>query len=165
MIRSSLRALVLPGLAGALLAGCATGYTYRSGPGDYYYGQPEVEYRDYGMYGGYGPGWGWYGSPYPYYWGGGYPYGYWGPPYWEHRHWHRDPPPPANPPPPVHAPDRTPLFGSRGGERPHVPGGRPVPMPAPREVAPPPRPMREVAPPPRPMNGHADREPHRRITP
>src|SRR6476620_11289562 len=79
MIRSSLRALVLPGLAGALLAGCATGYTYRAGPeGDYYYGQPEVHYSDpywYG-WGGWG-GWGGYG---PYGWGG--PYGpYWGP-YW-----------------------------------------------------------------------------------
>lgn len=156
MIRSSLRALVLPGLAGALLAGCATGYTYRSGPGDYYYGQPEVEYRDYGMY-GYGPGWGWYGAPYPYYWGGGYPYGpYWGPYWGGHRHWHRQPPP-ANPPPPGHAPDPTPgdLTGRRT-DRPHLPGRvfRPVPLPAPRADTPP-----------RPMNGTAERELHRRIKP
>jgi hypothetical protein len=153
MIRSSLRALVLPGLAGALLAGCATGYTYRSGPGDYYYGQPEVEYRDYGMYGGYGPGWGWYGAPYGY-WGGGYPYGYWGP-YWEHRHWHHTPPPP-DPPPPTHAgPGPGGMTGDRT-DRPHLPGRvvRPVPMPAPRAVAPP-----------RPMSGNTEREPHRKITP
>jgi len=157
MIRSSLRALVLPGLAGALLAGCATGYTYRSGPGDYYYGQPQVEYRDYGMYGGYGyygPGWGWYGAPYSW---GGYPYGpYWGPPYWGHRHWHRRPP--ADPPPPGHSPDPTPSGhgGDHVGQRPHLPGGviRPVPMPAPRAVAPP-----------RPTNGRMEREPRRRNTP
>jgi hypothetical protein len=150
MIRSSLRALVLPGLAGALLAGCATGYSYRSGPGDYYYGQPQVEYRDYGMY-GYGPGWGWYGAPYPYYWGG-YPYGpYWGPPYWVHRHVVR-PPTPITPPPPGHAPGPRPgdLTGDRT-DRPPPPGRvyRPVSRPTPRQ----------------PMSGTAEREPHRKITP
>src|SRR5690606_475732 len=63
-----LRKFLLPAAvaASALLAGCATGYTYRSGSGDYYYGQPRVEYRDYGYYG--------YGYPYGY---SGY-YGYYG---------------------------------------------------------------------------------------
>jgi hypothetical protein len=70
------------------LAGCATGYSYRNGAGgDYYYGQPHVEYRYYGSpgfygsfgYGGYAGyardryGWQVYGHPYP---GYGYPFGY-----------------------------------------------------------------------------------------
>ncbi|MGN6512781.1 MAG: hypothetical protein ACTHKZ_04305 [Lysobacteraceae bacterium] len=110
MNRSTLRALLLPGMAAALLAGCVTGYEYRSGPGDYYYGQPEVEYRDDGWYGWYGySGYPYaypyyYGYPYPYFYGGGYPY--WGP-YWArppHRHDHdHDPgdqrPPRTDPPP------------------------------------------------------------------
>ena len=37
--------------AAALLAGCATGYQYRGGSGDYYYGAPSVEYRIHGSYG------------------------------------------------------------------------------------------------------------------
>ena len=77
-----LRKLLLPALAIATLAGCATGYSYRGGNGDYYYGQPSVEYRYYGGYGyGYG-GLGGYGQGYyldvfgrPVY---GYPYGYYG---------------------------------------------------------------------------------------
>src|SRR3546814_3122722 len=71
-----LRHLVLV-FAAVALAGCATGYTYRDGYGDYYYGQPSVDYYDYG-----------YGAPYgsihgyPRYWRGGlgigYGYGYGG---------------------------------------------------------------------------------------
>src|SRR3546814_2846544 len=85
-------------------AGCATGYSYRDGYGAYYYGQPSVDYDDYGYgapygsiygypgswrggrlrigygYGRYGYG-GNYGYPYGYY-GGGYPYY---PPYWRYR--------------------------------------------------------------------------------
>ena len=81
-----LRKLLLPALAIATLAGCATGYSYRGGNGDYYYGQPSVDYRYYGGYGyggsiGYGFGQGYYldvfGRPvycYPYgYYGGRYP--------------------------------------------------------------------------------------------
>jgi hypothetical protein len=69
---SMIRKLILPALAAAMLAGCAT-YQYRGGAGgDYYYGQPTTEYRYYGNpYGSYGYG-------YPYGWGGsiGYSYGY-----------------------------------------------------------------------------------------
>lgn len=64
-----LRKLLLPMLATAVLAGCATGYQYRGGQGDYYYGQPQVEYRysgPGGFYGdiglGYGSGYG-FGGP------------------------------------------------------------------------------------------------------
>jgi predicted small secreted protein len=57
--------LALLALAAAALAGCVTapGYGYRGGQGDYYYGQPSVDYR---YRGGYGP----YDHSY------GYPYGY-----------------------------------------------------------------------------------------
>jgi len=66
----------------ALLAGCVSDYRYREGAGDYYYGQPSVEYRDYG-YGGYGYPGGWGGSiGFGYGYGGyGYPYGGYGYPY------------------------------------------------------------------------------------
>jgi len=93
-----------------LLAGCVSDYRYREGNGDYYYGQPSVEYRDYG-YGGYGYpggwggslGWGYGGYGYPY--GGyGYPYGGYGYPYYPswiylpghhgHHHGGRDQPDP-----------------------------------------------------------------------
>lgn len=67
--------LLLPAIAAALLAGCAT-YGYRAGSGDYYYGQPGTQYRVYGSYGY--PGY--YGYGYPGYYGG-YGYGY-GAPYW-----------------------------------------------------------------------------------
>lgn len=59
-----LRKLLLPLLATAALAGCATDYQYRGGNGDYYYGQPRVEYRHSGpggFYGDIGLGYG-YGS-------------------------------------------------------------------------------------------------------
>ena len=70
-----LRKLLLPILATAALAGCATGYQYRGGQGDYYYGQPQVEYRHSGPTGFYGDiGFG-YGSGYGY---GGTGYGFGG---------------------------------------------------------------------------------------
>lgn len=89
--------LLLPALAAAVLGACATGYDYRGGNGDYYYGQPSVDYQDdyYGSYGaagygypggwsgmlGYGMGYGGYGyGGYPY--GYGYPYGGYGYPYY-----------------------------------------------------------------------------------
>lgn len=59
-----LRKLLLPLFATAALAGCATDYQYRGGNGDYYYGQPRVEYRHSGpggFYGDIGLGYG-YGS-------------------------------------------------------------------------------------------------------
>lgn len=73
-----IRKLILPALAAALLAGCAS-YQYRGGAGgDYYYGQPSTDYRYYGNYGY--PAYGTYGT---YGWGGSigyssgyYPYGY-----------------------------------------------------------------------------------------
>jgi len=77
-----LRKRLLPVLALATLAGCATGYSYRGGTGDYYYGQPSVEYRYYGGY-GYGGSIG-YGYPRAYYVDAfgrpiyGDPYGYYG---------------------------------------------------------------------------------------
>lgn len=76
-----IRKFLLPALALAMLGGCVTsGYQYRGGNGDYYYGQPQVEYRDYGYpYGGFGYGYpgGWTGS---FGWGYGHgdPYGYYG---------------------------------------------------------------------------------------
>ena len=95
-----LRKFLLPALATALLAGCATDYTYRGGSGDYYYGRPQVEYRTVGPYGypgfggyfGYGIGYGAYG-PYGLF-GYGYPYGYYGSPYW--GPWHPRPPRPGH---------------------------------------------------------------------
>jgi hypothetical protein len=85
-----IRKLLLPALAAALLAGCVTGYDYRGGSGDYYYGQPSIDYQDDGYYspygyGGYGYPGGWsgmigygmgYGGGYGPYGYGGYPYGY-----------------------------------------------------------------------------------------
>lgn len=95
-----------------ILTGCVSSYAYRDGGngGDYYYAEPEVEYRDvYGMpYVGLGYDGGWYGRfgygfgygalPYSHYgfpyWGGPYgyyggPFGYYGgfypPVYWHHR--------------------------------------------------------------------------------
>jgi hypothetical protein len=56
-----------------------SGYGYRAHGGDYYYGQPSVEYRYYGGY-GYG-GYGGYGNY-------GYsPYGYYNRPYWRNPYY------------------------------------------------------------------------------
>lgn len=95
-----LRKFLLPALAATTLAGCATGYSYRGGSGDYYYGQPQVEYRYYGpsMYGGYG---GYYGNGlyggigfgYPFGYGGYYGGGYWNSPYGGYPYWSRPRPP------------------------------------------------------------------------
>ena len=105
-----------------LLAGCITdGYQYRGGyGGDYYYGQPSVEYRHHGYY-GYGypyygrSGWSfgmrygypYYGSFYGGYGGyGGYGYGW---PYY-YRGW------PGHPPIIVYpGPDPDPGTGGGGG--------------------------------------------------
>ena len=54
-----IRKLLFPALAIATLAGCATGYSYRGGNGDYYYGQPSVDYR---YHGGYSFGYGGFGG-------------------------------------------------------------------------------------------------------
>ena len=78
-----IRKLLLPLAALVLLAGCvSTGYSYRSGNGDYYHGRPSVDYRYYPSYpyGYYGPYRNRYSSPWGYYggyrYGYGYPYGY-----------------------------------------------------------------------------------------
>lgn len=70
-----IRKLILPAIAVLLLAGCATGYTYRNAPGDYYYGQPGTVYRDYYGYPSY------YDRYSPYSWRGYFGYGYYGYPY------------------------------------------------------------------------------------
>jgi hypothetical protein len=88
-----LRKLLLPFLATAVLAGCATDYSYRGGNGDYYYGQPRVEYRyqDIGGYygdSGYGFGGGYYYDRFGrlvY----GVPGGYYGSPYYGDNGWYR----------------------------------------------------------------------------
>jgi hypothetical protein len=77
-----LRKLLLPLAAVGVLGGCMTtgDYTYRGGSGgDYYYGQPQVEYR-------------YHGSPYGYYpYGGAFYrhglYGYYGYPYYAHPYY------------------------------------------------------------------------------
>lgn len=71
--RIMLRKLLLPMLATAALAGCATGYQYRGGQGDYYYGQPQVEYRQSGPSGFYGDVGLGYGSGFGF---GGFGYGF-----------------------------------------------------------------------------------------
>lgn len=89
-----LRKLLLPIAAAALLGGCATdGYNYRSGPGDYYYGTPSVDYRHYGSpYGYYGSP-GFYRGGYGYY--GGYGGFYRNPYYpWYPRHYYNPQPRP-----------------------------------------------------------------------
>lgn len=142
--------LLLPAIAAALLAGCATyGYGYRGGAGDYYYGQPGTEYRYYGYPGGYYGGYGYpgyYGSPY---WGGsiGYyryyvPSGHWnhggshhhgGDHDGDHDGDHRPPPPP---PPAQDHPDRPrPPWRDLGNvARPHAATKLPPPIES-REAA------------------------------
>jgi hypothetical protein len=97
-----LRKILLPAFAIATLAGCATGYSYRGGNGDYYYGQPSVEYRFYGGYGysgfgSYGYGQGFYVDIFgrPVY---GYPYGYYGGRYSGYPYWHGPRPRPPHGP-------------------------------------------------------------------
>lgn len=114
--------LLLSALAVAALGGCVTPYQYRGGNGDYYYGQPAVEYRDYGLpYGPYGsvgygvPG-GWSGN-FGYQYGGyGVPYGYYGgyydPYVYYHPHYYPRRPPvivvqPQSPPPGSYDPGTT----------------------------------------------------------
>jgi len=126
-----LRKFLLPALAMATLAGCATGYSYRGGNGDYYYGQPSVDYRYYDGYGlggyGYGYGSGGYGYGQGYYLDAfgrpvyGYPYGYYGGRYPSYPYGHGPRPrPPHGPghdgdhdgdhdgPPPSHGGNRPP---------------------------------------------------------
>ncbi|MGV8923779.1 MAG: hypothetical protein ACOH1L_10610 [Thermomonas sp.] len=106
--RIMLRKLLLPMLATAALAGCATDYQYRGGQGDYYYGQPQVEYRHSGpsgFYGdiglGYGSGFGGFGygfgASYFYDRYGrlvyGYPGRYYGSPYYGRGGWYPPRPP------------------------------------------------------------------------
>jgi hypothetical protein len=106
-----LRTVLLSTLAAATLAGCTTGYTYRSGHGDYYYGQPRTEYRYYDPYGYYG---GYYGydryAPRYYYdrYGRlvyGTPYGYYPAPYGYGRYGGHHPRPPYRPDSGDHAQD------------------------------------------------------------
>lgn len=151
--RIMIRKLVLPVLATLLLAGCYTDYAYRGhgGAGDYYYGQPSVQYRYYGGYGGgyggYYGGWGgYYGNPYGYgypyryaypyrygygpygYPGGRYPgYGYGYPGYYGHGHGHGNyPNRPGRPSWSGQMPQPGTQPGPRPGGQPGVrPGGRP----------------------------------------
>lgn len=96
----NIRNLVLTLLAAAALSGCYTGYGYRGGTGDYYYGQPSGDYYGYGAsYGGIGYGYSDYGYGYGY----GYPYGYYGGyypyyPYYYYPPRHDHPRPPVQPP-------------------------------------------------------------------
>jgi hypothetical protein len=102
--------LALPALAAAAVAGCVTapGYGYRGGQGDYYYGQPSVEYRYRGGYGPYHHGYGYpygygrsgwsfgihYGHPYYRYgygYGGRYGYPWYGWPWYGYPYHHRPP--------------------------------------------------------------------------
>ena len=97
--------LALPAAFVLLLAGCITDpYQHRGGygGGDYYYGQPSVEYRHYGGYYGYGDpyygrsGWSFglrYGYPYGYgRYGYGGRYGWGGWPYYHGGGWPHYPP-------------------------------------------------------------------------
>jgi hypothetical protein len=116
-----IRKLLLPALAAVVLGGCVTGYDYRGGTGDYYYGQPSVDYDYYGGYYGYGyPGWhGSLGFGYGY--GGGYPYYGYGYPYYGYGY-------PYYPPVIIVRPDPpTPGHGGRPGQRPSGNPGGPVP--------------------------------------
>lgn len=126
-----LRKLALPIVAAALMAGCATTapYGYQGGGrGDYYYGQPSVEYRYHGAYPGY-YGYPYYGGPYrPGFYGSyryGYPYGYYGRPYYGHPYYR-----PIYRPRPDNRPDGSP-WRNLGELQRHRHGGN---MPA--EVAP-----------------------------
>jgi predicted small secreted protein len=110
MKTSRILRLALPALAAVALAGCVTapGYGYRAGQGDYYYGQPSVEYRYRGGYGPYHHGYGYpygygrsgwsfgihYGHPYYRYgygYGGRYAYPWYGWPWYGYPYHHRPP--------------------------------------------------------------------------
>jgi hypothetical protein len=130
-----IRKLLLPALAAAVLGGCVTGYDYRGGSGDYYYGQPTVDYDYYGGYYGYGyPGWhGSLGFGYGY---GGYPYyGYGGYPYYGYPYYppviivRPDPPRPDHGGP--HRPDERSPGLSREPVSSRVPGNGHYRVPAP----------------------------------
>lgn len=120
--------LLLSSLAAAALSGCMTnGYSYRGGGGDYYYGQPTIEYRHYGYgmpYGGYGFGYSYYGSGYPYgYYD--YPYGYYPYGYYDRYYPVSYPdPPPAQPPQPD--PDRSDLSSAEAWVNEHGYGQAPA---------------------------------------
>ena len=153
-----IRKLLLPALATALLAGCVTsGYQYRGGTGDYYYGQPSTQYRYYGSpYGNYGYGYpgGWSGSigyGYGYYPNGYYPYGYYGYggyPYYRHHNPYR--PPVVIVPPGSGGSDH----GNHGGNDQGDPVNRPLPpwrdLGNLRERKP--QPTSTISQPPRPMS-------------
>ena len=167
-----IRPLLLPALAAgmaAMLGGCVSGYQYRDGAGDYYYGQPSVQYRDYGYgrygsagygypggYGGYG---GYYGYPYGYGGYGGYGYPYWRPPVHTVRPGPHDGGHTGGDRRPDHKGDRPP-WRNLGDLRPPTPMRVQAPTDSPRaigEVTPPRRvrdvispPRRDMAPPPRP---------------
>lgn len=95
-----IRKLSLAVAAMVVLSGCMTGYGYRGGSGDYYYGRPSADYyyRDgYGYPGGYYSGYydyryGYGGYGYPYY---GYHGGY-GYPYYPYRPRPQHPRPPTS---------------------------------------------------------------------
>ncbi|MGV8943707.1 hypothetical protein [Thermomonas sp.] len=123
-----LRKLLLPLLATAALAGCATDYQYRGGNGDYYYGQPGVEYRNSGpggFYGEFGLGYGYgsygFGATYFYDRYGrlvyGYPNAYYGSPYYGNG-WY---------------PNRPPRGDHHGGHQ-HDPDNRPDRLPPWRDL-------------------------------
>lgn len=154
-----IRKLILPAAALLLLAGCATGYSYRTAPGDYYYGQPGTVYRDYYGYPSYYSPYGWSGYfGYGYRYGYGYPYGYYSNP-WRHHHGYPHYPRPGNdgdndqpatpdrPTPPWRDLDRV---GAERG-RPNVPRSgqlrtRPVQPPMPQVQRPPTQVTRPAAP-------------------
>ncbi len=169
-----IRKLILPALAAAMLAGCAT-YQYRGGAGgDYYYDQPATEYRyygsPYGYYGGYG-----YGYPY----GGSIGYGYYRSyPGWYgyprhsggHSHGHHGPRPggdgdhdddqggnPQNQQPDQPRPPWRDLGRLDPSQRAHVEAKRPVPM-AEREAS---SPVRRATPGPLGLDRPRARRPKR----
>jgi hypothetical protein len=97
----NIRNLVLTFLAAAALSGCYTGYGYRGGSGDYYYGSPSVDYYGYGApYGSLSYGYSDYGYGYGY----GYPYGYYGGYYPRYPYYPYYPPHHEHPRPPVQPP-------------------------------------------------------------
>jgi len=168
--------------ATALLAGCMSTYGYRSGDGDYYYADPQVDYFGYGPYGSVGYGGHGYGSAtfryggYSHY--GGYPYyryghpyggyGYYDPYYHGYRPTYPRPPrhpphqrPPGNEPPgnenraPIALRGSQPLTPPRG-IRNAQPQARPPAPPRPVAPAAPLPPVRQ-APPPPPRPARAER--------